>query len=70
MTAEIIRLPSENQIAELARQSAAAWQVAEIAIAAAEKIDAELAALPASSPIGVRAKLVVGIARRARDQAR
>jgi hypothetical protein len=70
MTAHIVNLPSEKQIAELALKSAAAWQVAEKAVAAAEKIDAELAAMPASSPIGVRAKLVVEMARRARDQAR
>lgn len=70
MTAQIVHLPSENQIAELALKSAAAWQVAEKAVAAAEKIDAELAAIPASSPIGVRAKIVVEMARRARDQAR
>jgi hypothetical protein len=46
MTAEIIDLPSETQIAELVRKSAAAWQVADKAVAAAEEIDAKLAAIP------------------------
>jgi hypothetical protein len=36
MTTEIIHLPSENEIAELPLKSAAAWQVAEKAVAAAE----------------------------------
>jgi hypothetical protein len=48
MPAGIVHLPIEKEIAELALKSAAAWQVAEKAVAAAEKIDAELAAIPAS----------------------
>jgi hypothetical protein len=48
MAAEIVHLPSEKEIAELALKSAAASQVAEKAVATAEKIDAKLAAIPAS----------------------
>ena len=48
MTAEIVYLPIEDQISELALKSAAAWQMAKKAVAAAEKIDAELAAIRTS----------------------